>query len=189
MTAQFVDKEITIPGNTQLVTITDTEGIIVYVNKAFSDISEYEEEELVGSNHNIVRHPDMPKAIFKMLWERIKKGDENIRAVIKNLTKSGKYYWITALFSTKKDDNGNVINHRAQAVPTSKNTVKLLNPLYDTMIKIEEKSGVEASLTFFHSFLEDRKISYDKLDDENIAKLSKRKGGDNEGGFFEKLFS
>lgn len=188
MAVQVIDKEITVPSDLSLVTITNTLGKIIFSNDSFASISGYKEEELIGSNHNIVRHPDMPKAIFKMLWDKINRGEENVVATFKNLTKTGAYFWITALFSTKIDDNGKAVSHRAEAVATPRDTVAILKPLYEKMAKIEEKAGVEAAITFFHSFLEDKGISYDELSrvSANNNKSDKKKGGDN---FFEKLFS
>jgi PAS domain S-box-containing protein len=72
-----------VPSDKFIVSKTDTRGIITYANPVFIEISGYEEDELIGANHNIVRHPDMPRTIFKLLWDTIQKGDE-IFAYVKN---------------------------------------------------------------------------------------------------------
>ncbi len=83
---------------------TDERGFITYVNDTFCKIAKYSREELIGKPHNIVRHPDMPKVAFKMLWDAIQtKGFW--RGIVKNLTKDGNYYWVDAtVLRTKKSD-------------------------------------------------------------------------------------
>jgi len=78
-----------------LISKTNPKGIITYVNNLFCEVSEYTKEELIGKPHNIVRHPDMPKSVFKELWETIKDKKQAWTGVIKNKTKSGSYYWVT----------------------------------------------------------------------------------------------
>ena len=72
---------------------TDPDGIITYVNRKFAEVSGYTKSELIGQNHNIVRHPDVPKALFKELWDTIKQGQE-WTGVICNRKKSGEKYWV-----------------------------------------------------------------------------------------------
>ncbi|WP_305908324.1 methyl-accepting chemotaxis protein [Methylomarinum sp. Ch1-1] len=89
------DHEVLMKQGTILVTRTNLKGIITYANDAFVEISGFTREELVGSNHNIVRHPDMPPAAFEDLWQCLKAG-KAWTAPIKNRTKSGDYYWVEA---------------------------------------------------------------------------------------------
>jgi len=72
---------------------TDLQGIITYANRRFCQISGYERKELIGSNHNIVRHPDMPKEVFRQMWQTLQAGD-GWEGLIKNLRKDGRYYWV-----------------------------------------------------------------------------------------------
>ncbi|CCE24538.1 methyl-accepting chemotaxis protein [Methylotuvimicrobium alcaliphilum] len=95
MNMPVTDREIMMKQGTILVTKTDLKGRIIYANDAFVEISGFPRDELVGSNHNIVRHPDMPPAAFKDLWETIKAGRPWI-GFIKNRTKTGDYYWVEA---------------------------------------------------------------------------------------------
>ena len=89
------DVEIPFPQNDVLVSKTDDKGIITYANPAFVRISGFSESELVGKNHNLVRHPDMPPAAFKDLWDTVKQGD-TWTGIVKNRSKSGDYYWVKA---------------------------------------------------------------------------------------------
>lgn len=76
-----------------IISETDLNGIITFANRKFCEMSGYEREELLGSPHSIIRHPDMPKAAFRHLWETIKAGDE-WSGIVKNLRKDGRYYWV-----------------------------------------------------------------------------------------------
>ncbi|NUM79094.1 PAS domain-containing protein [candidate division KSB1 bacterium] len=90
-----------------IVSKTDTKGIITYGNEVFIDICRYSEEDLLGANHNIIRHPDMPAAVFKLLWDKIEAKQE-IFAYVKNLAKDGAYYWVWANCAPSFDAEGNV---------------------------------------------------------------------------------
>ena len=92
----IVDKEWSWDKSLTLMSKTDKYGTIEFANDVFIEISGYEDYELIGSSHNIIRHPDMPKVVFKMLWESLKKG-ENFYAVIKNLTKTGYFIGLLQL--------------------------------------------------------------------------------------------
>ncbi len=99
------DRQISMKKDSILVTETNTKGIITKANEAFIEISGFTETELIGSNHNIVRHPDMPPEVFADLWKTVKKGYP-WKGVIKNRTKSGDYYWVeanvTPIYKNKK---------------------------------------------------------------------------------------
>ncbi|TAN48672.1 MAG: PAS domain S-box protein [Methylococcaceae bacterium] len=89
------NNEIQLQEGTSIVSNTDTKGIITYVNRDFIETSGYTSEELLGKNHNIVRHPDMPPAAFADLWETLKKGSP-WSGIVKNRAKNGDYYWVKA---------------------------------------------------------------------------------------------
>jgi aerotaxis receptor len=93
--------------NDFIISETDARGVIIMVNYDFIRISEYSFEELVGSPHNIVRHPDMPKAAFKDLWTTIKSG-KIWTGYVKNRTKSGGFYWVFSTVSPIVLDSGEV---------------------------------------------------------------------------------
>ena len=89
------DQEILVPHDKTLVTKTDIKGIITFANQDFIDISGFTNEQLVGTNHNIIRHPDMPAAVFEMMWKTLKNGLA-WRGIIKNRCRNGDYYWVDA---------------------------------------------------------------------------------------------
>ncbi len=89
------DKEVPYPDGKLIVSRTDKKGVITHCNQSFVDMSGYEEDELIGQPHNILRHPDMPKAAFKDLWDTMERG-EKWHGYVKNLRKDGSYYWVYA---------------------------------------------------------------------------------------------
>ena len=115
-----------------IVSSTDLKGIITYANRTFCDISGYTKKELTGKNHNIVRHPDMPKAAFKDMWDTIKAGNE-WTGVVKNLRKDGRYYWVYTHVAPIKDDQGTIIGYTAVRRPASDNEKQESTALYAEM--------------------------------------------------------
>lgn len=124
---QVVGDEIILDDTTILVSETDASGKIVFADESFVTISGYSLEELVGKPHSIIRHPDMPKAAFRELWETIKKG--NVwQGFVKNSSKNGKYYWVYAtIFPFGKD---HYLSVRKKA---SKEEIEKYDTLYRTM--------------------------------------------------------
>lgn len=114
-----------------LVSETDTKGNIIFANEEFCKIAEYQMDELIGKPHNIVRHPDMPKAAFKDLWDTIKNGDV-WHGYVKNKTKSGGYYWVFATVYPYTNENGEqcYMSCRRKA---SKENIEKYSALYKTM--------------------------------------------------------
>lgn len=102
-----VDEEVPYPDGRLIVSRTDPRGIITHANQAFVDMSAWSEQELVGSPHSILRHPDVPPVIFKILWDTIESG-KPWRGFVKNLRKDGRYYWVYATASPNYED-GHII--------------------------------------------------------------------------------
>jgi len=115
--------------NRPVISKTDLKGNIVFVNSAFCKLSGYNKDELIGKSHNIVRHPDMPKAIFKELWDTIEK-NQNYRGIIKNLRKDGKYYWVEVFIEPIYDDNGKKIGYISVNKPVSDEDIKKYSEIY-----------------------------------------------------------
>ncbi len=106
-----VDEEIPYDGGI-MITETDPAGIITYANRKFREMTGYTKEEIIGSPHNINRHPDMPKAAFKGLWDTIKAG-HYWEGYVKNMAKSGKYYLVVVWIKPKFDENHKIIGYIA----------------------------------------------------------------------------
>ncbi|MBF4463865.1 PAS domain-containing protein [Flavobacterium sp. LC2016-12] len=195
-----IDKEVTWDKTQVIMSKTNAFGIIEYANEVFVDVSGYEDYELMGQPHNIIRHPDMPKVIFKVLWENLKQG-KNFHAIVKNLAKSGRYYWVITDFEIAKDENGVIVNYfgRRQSVPQEVISLHI-EPLYKKLLQIEAASGVEFSEKYLIGFLEEKKRSYVEYIKELIyehekaqSKFAQYEGQEEqeeeERGFFKRLFN
>jgi PAS domain S-box-containing protein len=151
-----IDEEIVLDPKRYIVSETDEKGKITYANDYFQEVSGYTEEELIGKPHSIVRHPDMPKVVFKLLWETISAG-KNINAVVKNLAKDGRYYWIFTEFEIRKDtDTGKIIGYHASRKKISRHVIEIIADLYAKLLEIEKSEGVEASEKYLIAFLKEK---------------------------------
>ena len=107
----LINEEVTFEEQQELVSTTDLRGVITYANQAFCTIAGYDIAELTGKNHSIVRHPDMPKAAFKEMWETLKQG-HSWRGAVKNRCKDGRYYWVDA-FVTPIFEHSQLIGYQS----------------------------------------------------------------------------
>ncbi|AGH81006.1 methyl-accepting chemotaxis protein [Psychromonas sp. CNPT3] len=116
----ITNTEVDFPASEQLLSVTDLKGTITYVNDSFCKIAGYTLDELKGQPHNIVRHPDMPAAAFKDMWQKLKDG-ESWRGMVKNRCKNGDYYWVDAYVTPIYEKNDNIIGYQSvRARPTLK---------------------------------------------------------------------
>ncbi len=163
-----IDNEIKLDTKRYIVSKTDSKGIIEYGNDYFVKISGYRESELIGKPHNIIRHPDMPKIAFKLMWDRISKGN-NFIAVVKNLAKDGSYYWVVTDFEPKADPITNeILSYVAFRKAAPQKAINIMAPIYAKLIEIEKEEGMEASEKFLRGFLEEKKMTYDDFIDETV---------------------
>ncbi len=126
-----MSQEVKLSADTMIVSETDVKGNIIFANRDFCKIAGYSIEELVGKPHNIVRHPDMPKAAFADLWKTIQAG--NIwNGIVKNKTKNGGYYWVNATAYVSKDEKGNLRYVSVRIKPTEQEIEDAIN-LYKTL--------------------------------------------------------
>jgi len=161
----ILDEEITFSKKKFIVSKTDIDGNITFVNQNFCDITGYRYDELMGEPHSVVRHPDMPQAIFYMMWKSLLAGME-ISAVVKNVAKSGKYYWMIADFSMERDRYGKLETFISFSRYAPSYVTESIEELYAEMILAERKSGLEGSLSYLENFLEEKNLSYnDYLED------------------------
>ena len=133
----FLETEV--PDDELIISRTDLKGNITYANETFAMISGYDPDELIGKSHNIVRHPDMPKSVFKELWATLGRG-ENWQGFVKNRRKDGGYYWVHAEVSGVYKD-GKLVEYKSLRTPIENETKINMQNRYDTMRKEEEKSS------------------------------------------------
>jgi len=143
-----------------IVSKTDKHGKIIYGNKTFIQISGYDERELIGSPHSILRHPDMPKIVFKLLWDRIQKKEE-IFAYVKNLCKDGSYYWVFANATATVDSNGNIRDFHSVRRKPSDIALSVIPSIYAQLLSAERNGGMEASKAMLDKVLNEKGVDYD----------------------------
>jgi len=148
--------------NDFIVSKTDTKGRITYVNKIFMTMAEYSEEELLGKPHSIIRHPDMPKAVFKLLWDRIQNKEE-IFAFVLNKTKNNNSYWVFANITASLDLNGNIIGYFSVRRKPSQKGLDIIEPLYKKMLEAERSGGMQAGVNLLMDTLKNEGVSYDEF--------------------------
>jgi PAS domain S-box-containing protein len=143
-----------------IVSKGDAEGNITYTNPIFMKISGYSQGELLDKPHSILRHPDMPKVVFKYLWDNIKEGKEVV-AYVKNLCKDGSFYWVLAQVRMAKNPDGSFRNYVSTRKCDTDNAKAAIGELYPKLLKIEQEEGVEASEKALEAFLTENGQSFD----------------------------
>ncbi|HIP14867.1 MAG TPA: PAS domain-containing protein [Sulfurimonas autotrophica] len=147
--------------NDFIVSKTDTKGRLTYVNRIFLDLAEYTEEELLGKPHNIVRHPDMPKTIFKLLWERVQ-AKEEIFAYVVNKTKNNNSYWVYANVTPSLDERGNTVGYYSVRRKPNKEALQIIKSLYAQMLQAERSGGIQAGMKILTDILHNEGVDYDE---------------------------
>lgn len=145
-----------------IVSKTDTKGIITYGNQIFIELSGYAEKELLGKPHSIIRHPDMPRIVFKLLWDTLFERKE-IFAYVKNLSKDGAYYWVFANVTPSFDALGKVIGYHSVRRKPSKEALAAIEPIYKLLLGAEKEGGMEASQKVMEEFLLGKGMSYEEF--------------------------
>lgn len=147
-----------------IISKTDIKGKITYGNRTFNDYSGFSENEYLGVQHNIVRHPDMPRAVFKLLWDEVQAGRE-VFAFVKNLCKDGSFYWVFANVTPSYDTNGNVIGYFSVRRKPNRQALPQVSQLYQQMLKAERQAGtrdaIEASTAILRAALASANSSYE----------------------------
>ena len=157
-----INNEVVLKEDDFIVSKTDLKGRIIYGNKIFIKMSGYTEEELLGAPHSILRHPDMPKIVFKLLWDRIQKKQE-IFAYVKNLCKDGSFYWVYANVTATLDPQGNIRDyHSVRRKPKAK-ALEVIKPLYAQLLEEERRGGMDASGRLLENVLKEKGVTYDEL--------------------------
>ena len=150
-----------------IVSKTDMKGRITYANHTFLDIAGYEEEEVLGKPHNVIRHENMPRGVFELFWNKISE-EREVFAFVVNATKSGDHYWVIA-HVTPSYENGEVVGfHSTRRVPNRKTIETVIEPLYDELNHIEaqssnRKDGTAASYARLLEIAEEKTHGYDQF--------------------------
>ena len=149
-----------------IVSMTDLKGRITYGNRIFIEFSGYSETELLGSQHNIIRHPDMPRAVFQLLWDTIQNKEECF-AYVKNMSKDGGFYWVFTNVTPTFDPSGNITGYLSVRRKPKLSGIQTVTGLYAVMLEAEKKAGpanaIAASTKILTDLLQEKGLSYDEL--------------------------
>jgi aerotaxis receptor len=159
-------QEVVLGSGEMIVSKTDLTGRITYANRTFMRISNFAERDLLGVQHNIVRHPDMPRGVYRFMWETLKSGQEFF-GLVKNMTADGAYYWVFANVTPDLDASGRMTGYFSVRRPPPADAVRAVVPLYEAMLRAEREAGVanapDASMALLHKTVEDLNTTYDKF--------------------------
>lgn len=156
----FADDEL-------IVSKTNLKGWITYANDVFIRIGGYTETELLNQPHAILRHPEMPRCVFKLLWGRIAAGSE-IFAYVVNRAKNGDHYWVFAHVTPTVAPNGEIVGYHSNRRSPRREAIAAVEPIYRTLRTIEQsagnpKAGLQAATDHLSQLLKDQGASYDEF--------------------------
>ena len=150
-----------------IVSKTDPTGRIVYANKLFIELSGFDEESLIGAQQSIVRHPDMPRCLFKLVWQRLQAREE-LFAYVVNRCRNGDHYWVFAHVTPSLGTNGDLIGFHSTRRRARPEALAVIKPLYSDLCRIEatgsdRKVAMEQSSAAMEKYFQDRSTDYDRF--------------------------
>lgn len=150
-----------------IVSKTNLTGHITYANQVFCRVAEFEESELLGKPHSIIRHPSMPRCVFKFLWDTIADGREVFAYVI-NRTKYDNYYWVFAHVTPTFDTRGKIVGYHSNRRVPDRSVLAKIKPLYKTLLDVESryrtpKEQWQGSMKVLLDYLSQNGVSYEEL--------------------------
>lgn len=150
-----------------IVTKTDLQGRITYANDVFCRVSAYPEAEMLGKPHNMIRHPDMPRGIFRLLWETLAERRE-IFAYVVNLAGDGAHYWVLAHVTPSRNAAGEVVGYHSNRRLPDPQAVRAIQPIYQRLLAEERRhakatDAAAAGLAVLTQHLDDLGMTYDEL--------------------------
>ncbi|MHA1597785.1 MAG: PAS domain-containing protein [Alphaproteobacteria bacterium] len=160
--------ERTFDDNEIIVSKTDLKGRMTYVNDVFLRLADYTEAECLGEPHAKIRNPNMPRCIFKLLWDTIQDGKE-IFAYVVNRSANGDHYWVLAHVTPSRDASGSIIGyHSNRRVPDRQILENTIIPLYQNLLAEEQKhpnakDGMEAAMKMVTDLLAESGKEYDEF--------------------------
>ncbi|WP_299772409.1 PAS domain-containing protein [uncultured Pseudoteredinibacter sp.] len=161
-----INKEIELADDDLIVSKTDVTGKITYINRTFMRISGFVEKELIGIQHNVIRHKDMPRGVFRKMWADLKDNKEFF-GYVKNLCKDGSFYWVFANVTPDFDESGNLRGYYSVRRKPGRQAVQLVESLYQKMREEEKqgdkKSAPDRSWRLVDQHLEKEAVSYNRF--------------------------
>lgn len=149
-----------------IVSKTDLTGRLTYANRVFMRLADFSEDELLGKQHNIVRHPDMPRGAFKLLWDTLRQNREFF-GFVKNMTAKGDFYWVFANVTPDINARGECVGYFSVRRRPSAQAISIIQPIYDEMLAVESRAGTAnaptASVDFLQRKLQALNTTYDRF--------------------------
>ncbi len=150
-----------------IVTKTDTKGLITYANETFLRVSHLRIDETLGKPHNLIRHPDMPRCIFKLLWDTLKSGQEMFAYVL-NLASNGDHYWVLAHVTPSFDATGQIVGYHSMRRKPTAAQIDAAHALYRALLDDERATadraeGLQRSHDRLVSILRSKGVGYDEF--------------------------
>ena len=147
-----------------IVSKTDLSGKITYANEVFQRVAGFSEEELLGQPHNLIRHPAMPRCVFKFLWDTIQQGEE-VFAYVVNQCRNGDHYWVFAHVTPTFDADMNITGYHSSRRVPDRAAVDKIAPIYESLLAEEERhdsprAGMDAALKMLVGLLEQNEVEY-----------------------------
>ncbi|ARJ56290.1 PAS domain-containing protein [Campylobacter cuniculorum] len=156
------EKEIVLLEDTLITSKTDLKGDIIYANEDFLKYAGYKMNEILYKPHNIVRHKDMPKTVFKCLWDTITQSKE-IFAFVKNKAKNGNFYWVFANVTPSFDANGRIINYYSVRRYPNRKALPIIENVYKTLLEKEKEGGMKLGVETLMQIVSSYNMGYNQL--------------------------
>ena len=153
--------------NELIVSKTDPQGRITYANRTFERISGFDQDDLMGAAHSIVRHPDMPRGVFKLLWDTIESGRE-VFAYVVNHAKNGDHYWVFAHVTPSFDATGRVIGYHSNRRKPERTAVEAIKSVYALLLAEERRfdgarEAADAGFAKLQQILAAKGVTYEQF--------------------------
>jgi PAS domain S-box-containing protein len=162
---QPTDREMVMEAGEIIFSKTDLKGRITYGNTTFMKYAGFDEADLIGTQHNIVRHPDMPRGVFKLFWDTLQQGQE-IFAFVKNISRDGSFYWVFANVTPSVDQAGSILGYYSVRRKPNPKAIETISALYREMLSAEQRVGakdaIAASTRVLEAFLQSHGQSYEQ---------------------------
>ncbi|MCV6613470.1 MAG: PAS domain-containing protein [Cellvibrionaceae bacterium] len=160
------NNEVVLGDEDLIVSKTDLKGRITYINRTFMSISGFPEKALIGHQHNVIRHPDMPRGVFHKMWQELK-SEQEFFGYVKNLCADGSYYWVFANVTPDFDQQGTLRGYYSVRRKPNPSAVSLIKDLYQKM-RSEENSGDRKtaplrSWAIIDEYLKQHNVSYNRF--------------------------
>ena len=148
--------------NELFFSITDPKGIILTGNDVFQRVSKFDRDEIIGKPHNLIRHPDMPRAVFKAVWNTIKQGKPFV-GYVKNMAKDGSFYWVLAAIYPVMNEDGKIEKYISIRLKPSSKIFEIIPNLYKEILEVELKNDIDTALQFLLDKL--KALGYESYED------------------------